>query len=176
MFTSRGIGRNCDVFLVLEPIAPEFARIDSCFGRVMLTHDCAHLDSLTRRIIGCAIAVHRELGPGLLEGLYQEALLVELKRAGLPARSEVYVPVIYKGERISHDMKIDLLVDDCVVVEVKAVAALHPVHLAQVITYLKLAERPVGLLMNFNATSLRAGLKKLFHPTLYNQKPKNEDS
>jgi GxxExxY protein len=133
-----------------------------------------YLDGLRERIIGCAIEVHRILGPGLLEAIYVACLCLELARAGLSFETEVYVPVFYKGERACHDMKIDILVEDCVIVEVKAVASLHPVFSAQVLTYLKLADKPNGLLLNFNATSLRAGLKKLVHPDLY--KPKNKSS
>ena len=136
----------------------------------MQKYDEDYLEELRERIIGCAIEVHRVLGPGLLESIYTSCLCFELKRAGLSFKTEVYVPVLYKGERAHDDLKIDILVEDCVIVEVKAVASLHPIHSAQVITYLKLSDRPVGLLMNFNASTLRAGLRKLVHPDLY--KPK----
>ena len=135
----------------------------------MQQFDADHLKSLTERIIGCAIEVHRHLGPGLLETIYVAALCNEFARADLAFETEVYVPVFYKCDRICHDMKIDILVEGCVVVEVKSVQALHPVHSAQVITYLKLSEFPVGLLFNFNATSIRNGLRRLEHPEYRNR-------
>jgi GxxExxY protein len=126
---------------------------------------------LSERIIECAIEVHRELGPGLLESIYQDAFGIELAAAGLSVATGVRVPVVYKGRRLSDDLKLDLLVDDVIIVEIKAVEGFHPVHLAQLITYLKLAERPKGLLINFNTTSLRlGGLRAAFHPTLYKKK------
>lgn len=126
---------------------------------------------LSEKIIECAIEVHRDLGPGLLESIYQEALGVELADAGLQVKTGMRVPVVYKGRRISADLKLDLLVEDVIIVEVKAVEGYHPVHLAQLITYLKLAARPKGLLINFNTASLRrGGLRAAFHPTLYKKK------
>ena len=110
---------------------------------------------LSEKIIECAIEVHRELGPGLLESIYQDALGVELAVAGLKVTTGLRVPVVYKGRRISSDLKLDLLVDDVIIVEIKAVEGFHPVHVAQLSTYLKLAARPKGLLINFNTTSLR---------------------
>jgi GxxExxY protein len=128
------------------------------------------IDELNERVIGSAIAVHTAFGPGLLESIYQDCLFVELTLAGIPVVQEHPVPVMYRGHRPRGDLKIDLLVDGRLVVEVKAVDRLHPVHQAQVITYLKLTDCPAGLLLNFNATSLRAGLKRLDHPTIYAEK------
>jgi GxxExxY protein len=136
----------------------------------MKTYDDGYLDRLREQIIGCAIEVHTVFGPGLLEAIYVAALCLELARAGLRFKTEVYVPVFYKGDRICHDMKVDILVEDCVIVEVKSVASLLPVHLSQVITYLKLADCPVGLLLNFNSASMRAGLRKMVHPDLYKKR------
>jgi GxxExxY protein len=128
------------------------------------------VESVTERVIRCAIAVHTALGPGLLESMYRDCLLIEMKEAGLVVETERMVTLEYKGQRIGRHLKIDLLVQGCVIVELKAVDRLHPVHLAQVITYLKLADCPAGLLMNFNVTSLRAGLRRLKHPDLYSRK------
>lgn len=125
------------------------------------------VQTLTETIIGCAIEVHRTLGPGLLESVYRECLSIELRASRLHVESERPVPLDYKGERIRSKLILDLLVEDSVVVELKAVENLHPVHLAQVITYLKLTGYQTGLLMNFNATSLRAGLRRLDHPDRY---------
>jgi GxxExxY protein len=130
----------------------------------------ALVEELTEKIIGCAIEVHRTLGPGLLESVYRECMIIEMRQQHLRVDSERHVPLTYKGHRIGSTLKLDLLVDDCIVVELKAVERLHPVHLAQGITYLKLTGYPAGLLMNFNATTLRAGLKRLDHPDRYVKK------
>ncbi|HVL67492.1 MAG TPA: GxxExxY protein [Vicinamibacterales bacterium] len=125
------------------------------------------LDALTERIIGCGIAVHRCLGPGLLESIYRDCLLLELRYEAIPVDLERRVPIIYRGERIATPLKIDLLVDQQVVVEVKAIDAFHPVHQAQVITYFKLTGLPAGLLINFNTTALRQGIRRVSHPDLH---------
>jgi GxxExxY protein len=119
-----------------------------------------YLNRLTERIIGCAIEVHRIFGPGLLESVYRACLIIELTREHLRVESERSVTLEYKGQRIKGTLKLDLLVEGCVIVELKAVDRIHPIHLAQVITYLKLTGCPAGLLMNFNAASLRAGLRR----------------
>jgi GxxExxY protein len=124
----------------------------------------ADVDALTEKVIGSAIEVHRTLGPGLLEGVYRECLIIELAAAQLCIQRERRIPLQYKGQSLRGELRLDLLIEGCLVVELKAVDALHPVHLAQVITYLKLTGFPAGLLMNFNATSLRAGLRRLDHP------------
>ena len=132
--------------------------------------DPAEIESLTNRIIGCAIEVHRTLGPGLLESVYQECLLIELSDAGLKVDSGRRITVEYKGRHIQGILELDLLVESCIIVELKAVERMHPVYLAQVITYLKLTGCPAGLVMNFNTTSLRAGLRRVDHPDRYVRK------
>lgn len=134
------------------------------------------LDTITETIIGGAICVHQTLGPGLLESVYRDCLQIELRMKGLHVESGRMVPIEYCGHRINADLQLDLLVEQRVVVEVKAVARMHPVHQAQVITYLKLTGFPAGLLLNFNATTLRAGLKRLDHPDLYIRKNWNAGS
>lgn len=128
------------------------------------------LDKLTERIIRCAIEVHRTLGPGLLESMYRECLTIEMNADGLHVEREFHVPFSYKGQRVGGTLKVDLLVERCVIIELKAAERIHPVHLAQVITYLKLTNCPAGLLMNFNATSLRSGLRRLDHPDCFVKK------
>jgi GxxExxY protein len=130
----------------------------------------ADVDDLTEQIIGCGIEVHRTLGPGLLEAVYRDCLGIELRRNRLHVERECHVRLDYKGERVSGWLTLDMLVNGCIVVELKAVERLHPVHSAQVITYLKLTGYPAGLLMNFNTTSLRAGLKRLDHPGRFARK------
>ena len=117
-------------------------------------------DPLTERIIGCAIEVHRTLGPGLLESTYVEALTVEFAEADLRFARQVPVPLTYKGRSLG-EYRLDLLVEEAVVVEVKAVERFDPVHEAQLLTYLRLTGKRVGLLINFNRRLLREGIKRL---------------
>ena len=117
-------------------------------------------DPLTERIIGCAIEVHRALGPGLLESAYQKCLEFELSQHGIQFRQQVPVPVEYKGTRIECGYRIDLLIDDMVILELKSVEQLAPVHEAQLLTYMKLARISTGLLINFNQQRLIDGLRR----------------
>ena len=119
------------------------------------------IDDITEAIIGAAIEVHRELGPGLLESTYEACLGYELARRGHRALRQVRLPIRYKGVELDEGYRIDLLVEDQVIVEVKAVEALNAVHKAQVLSYLKLSGRSVGLLLNFNEVTLRQGLERL---------------
>ena len=118
------------------------------------------------------MTVHTALGPGLLESIYRDCLLIELTTQGIDAQAERHVPVEYRGHRIREDLRIDVLVEDTVIVEVKSVDSIHPVHKAQVITYLKLANRPAGLILNFNVTRLAAGLRRVDHPEIYAKRPR----
>jgi GxxExxY protein len=120
-----------------------------------------HLENVTEIIIGAAIVVHRALGPGLLESTYQACLYAELVSAGLHVEREKVMPLRYRGERIECAYRADLVVNRSVIVEVKSVERLDPVHAAQLRTYLKLSECKVGLLINFNSMLLRHGLKRV---------------
>ena len=111
-------------------------------------------------IIGKAIAVHRELGPGLLESTYQECLFYELKNNNLKVVKELALPIIYKDIKLDHGYRIDLLVEDKVVIELKTVEFLTDVHSAQVLTYMKLGNYKLGLLLNFNVKLLKEGIKR----------------
>ncbi len=115
-------------------------------------------DPRTAPIIGAAIEVHRHLGPGLLESAYEQCLCHELHLRGLPFRCEVDLPVSYKGINLDCGYKIDLIVADEVIVELKAIERILPVHEAQLLTYLKLSGKPVGLLINFNVSLLMRGI------------------
>jgi len=117
-------------------------------------------DPLTRKIIGCAIEVHRVLGPGLLESTYQQCLAHELHLADIAFTLEHPLPVLYKDIRLDCGYRIDLLVEKEVIVELKSVAELAPIHQAQILTYMKLAEVATGLLINFNVTKLKHGIKR----------------
>ncbi len=118
-------------------------------------------DRLTEQIIGAAIDVHRTLAPGLLEQVFEECLAVELGLRKLRFERQRHVPIEYKGRRIAADLKIDLYVENQVVVELKSVEKLLPVHEAQLLTYLRLVSKRVGLLINFNVPLLRDGVKRL---------------
>lgn len=123
-------------------------------------HGGTELNEITEKIIGCAIEVHRHLGPGLLEHTYEEALCVEFQLQGVGHQRQVAVPLDYKGSPIG-EYRIDLLVEDAVVVEIKSVERNDPVFEAQVVTYLKVTGTKVGLLINFNSKLLKNGIKRL---------------
>ena len=122
-------------------------------------------NKLTEKIIGAAIEVHRTLGPGLLESAYQECLFYELKLLGLKIEREKTLPIIYKEVKIDHGYRIDLLVENTIVIELKTVELLTDVHTAQVLTYLKLGNYPIGLLINFQTKLLKNGLKRFINIT-----------
>jgi len=117
-------------------------------------------NELTTKIIGCAIDVHRALGPGLLEAAYEECLVDELVTRGLEVRRQVTVPIIYKGKQISTALRLDLIVNDRVVIELKAVDVVSALHEAQLLTYLRLTGLRAGLLINFNVEALRDGVRR----------------
>ena len=116
---------------------------------------------VTDEVIASAIEVHRELGPGLLESVYEAAMNIELRMRGLNAARQVEVPMFYKGESLGSSYRVDLLVERELVVELKAVDRLAPVHTAQLLTYLRLLKVPTGLLINFNHAQLRQGIKRV---------------
>jgi len=118
------------------------------------------LNQITDTIIGCAIEVHKILGPGLLESSYEACLLFELKKAGLQAERQKPVPVVYKEINLDCGYRIDILVEDTVIIELKTVDAFKAVHEAQILTYMKLARKQCGLLINFNVTLLKNGIKR----------------
>ena len=118
-------------------------------------------DELSNKVIGCAIEVHRELGPGLLESTYEQCLAYELNRAGVPFKLQVDLPVEYKKIKLDCGYRIDLLADDRLIVELKSVDQLLKIHEAQILTYMKLAAVGVGLLINFNVEVLRKGVRRL---------------
>ena len=119
------------------------------------------LDELSYKVIGCAIEVHRTLGPGLLESAYEKALMHELKLNNIPVKSQVEVSMNYKGVDIGEGLRIDLLIDKQLIVELKSVEEFKPVHYKQLLTYLKLMDKQVGLLINFNVSNLTDGVKRI---------------
>lgn len=117
-------------------------------------------DPLTSKVIGYAIEVHRYLGPGLLESTYEQCLARELHLAELEFKVQAPIPVFYKGVNLDCGYRVDLLVEESLVVELKVVSSITPIHQAQLLTYMKLAEAPVGLLINFNVQLLKQGLRR----------------
>jgi GxxExxY protein len=124
------------------------------------------LNSLTYTIIGLAIEVHRQLGSGLLESAYQECLFYEIKNSGLYVEKEKTLPIIYKDIKLDHGYRIDLLVENKLVIELKTVETYTSVHFAQILTYLKLGNYPLGLLMNYNSIILKNNIKRFINNTL----------
>ncbi len=119
-------------------------------------------DPLTEQIIGFGIEVHRALGPGLLESAYEECLCYELEQAGIGFRRQVPLPVVYKNVRLEGGYRLDVIVAETVVVEIKSVERLLPIHEAQIMTYLKLSGLRTGLLMNFHSATLKDGIRRFF--------------
>ena len=117
-------------------------------------------DNLSNKVIGLAIEVHRKLGPGLLENTYKQCLAYELSHAGITFLVEAELPVKYKNVRISCGYRIDLLIKNQLIVELKCVDKIHPIHEAQILTYMKLSNVKVGLLINFNVKTLNKGIKR----------------
>src|SRR5437867_12427873 len=117
-------------------------------------------DELSRSVIGCAIEVHRNLGPGLLESTYRQCLACELSPAEIAFQMEVPLPVRYKDILLDCGYRIDLLISDDLILEIKSVEALLPIHQAQILTYMRLASVPLGLLINFNVTKLQSGIRR----------------
>ncbi len=118
-------------------------------------------DELSKKVIGCALEVHRHLGPGLLESTYEQCLAYELKLQEMRFKLQHPLPVKYKGIKLDCGCRIDLFVEDTLIVELKSVEKILPIHQAQLLTYMKLADIAVGLLINFNVKYLKSGIKRM---------------
>jgi GxxExxY protein len=118
-------------------------------------------NQISEKVIGCAIKVHKELGPGLLESSYQECLYYELVQSGLYAEKQKPLPLIYRGVQMDCGYRLDLIIENKVIVEVKSVEALNDIFMAQVLTYLKISECKLGLLINFNVLKLKDGIRRI---------------
>ena len=123
-------------------------------------------NELSNKIIGCAIEVHNALGPGLLESAYKECLFYKLMQAGLFAEKEKAMPLVFEGVKLECGYRIDLLVENKVVIEIKSVEALNDIYMAQTLTYLKLGNYKLGLLINFNVLKVKDGLKRIINGSL----------
>ncbi|MDR1304286.1 MAG: GxxExxY protein [Verrucomicrobiales bacterium] len=126
------------------------------------------MEQLTGQIIAAAIEVHRALGPGLLESAYEECLGKELELQNIPFKRQVPLPIIYKGFEISCGYRLDLVVSDAIILELKTVSSIEPIHAAQLLTYLKLSHKTLGLIINFHVPVLKQGIKRIV-----NNHPKN---
>ena len=126
--------------------------------------DFQRADQWSKKVIGAAIEVHRQKGPGLLERIYEKCLMRELELQGIPARNQVVVAVEYKGYTFEEPLKLDVYVDGCLIVELKAVETVLPIHKAQLLSYMKLLNAPVGLLINFHEMKLVDGIHRLILP------------
>ena len=131
------------------------------------------LDGLTYQVIGAAIEVHKELGPGLLESVYEKCLIHLLKEKGLQVSYQQRVPIIFHGFYLECDLRYDIMVENQIIIEVKAVDALLPVHEAQLLTYLKLTQKPKGLLLNFNCVNIFRDGQKTLVTEIFSKLPKN---
>ena len=120
-------------------------------------------DPLSYKVIGCAMEVYNTLGPGLLESAYEKALLHELQTNGLSATSQVPIEMRYKGINLGEGLRLDILIEDSLIVELKSVEELKPIHYKQLLTYLKLTNRHTGLLINFNVNDFRDGIKRVIN-------------
>ncbi len=123
-------------------------------------------NELSNRVIGLAIEVHRALGPGLLESAYEECLYYKIIQSGLKAKKQKAIPLVFEGVHLECGYRIDMLVENSLVIEVKSCDAIHPIFLAQTLTYLKLGDYRLGLLINFNVEMLRDGIKRVINGTL----------
>ncbi len=120
-----------------------------------------HINEISYKVIGCAIEVHKQLGPGLLESVYESCMVEELRNSGLFVNSQILVPVNYKGKNLGGTLKLDLLVNDLIIVELKAVETIIPLYKAQLLSYLKLTGKPKGLLINFHSENIKEQLVSL---------------
>jgi len=121
----------------------------------------AHLNKISGAIVDAAFAVHTTLGPGLLESIYQDCLIIELIERGLKVESQVLLPINYKGRLLKRKLRIDLVVEKSIILEIKNIEKILPVHEAQLITYLKLSGHRLGLIINFNSALIKDGIKRI---------------
>ena len=125
------------------------------------------LNQLSSQVIKAAINVHKELGPGLFESVYQSCMVIELKKVGIKVQSEVPLPIFYRGQRVHEEgFRLDLLVENTIIVELKSVEKVQNVHKKQLLTYLRLAKKPLGLLINFNEVLLKDGVSRVINSSI----------
>ena len=126
--------------------------------------DYERADALSKRVIGAAIEVHRKMGPGLIESIYEKCFMRELQLNEIPAKNQLIVPIEYKGFTFEEALRLDVLADNCLLVELKSVDKVHPIHKAQLLSYMKLLNVPIGLLFNFHELRMRDGIHRMILP------------
>ena len=126
--------------------------------------DYEKADALSKRVIGAAIEVHRRMGPGLIESIYEKCLMRELQLQGIEAKNQLTVPTEYKGYTFEELLRLDVLVEDCLLLELKSAEKVHPIHKAQLLSYMKLLNVPIGLLFNFHEVRMRDGIHRMILP------------
>jgi len=126
--------------------------------------DYDRADALSKRVIGAAIEVNRKMGPGLIESIYEKCLMRELELQAMPATNQLVVPIEYKGVTFEEPLRLDVLVDACLLLELKSVEKVHPIHKAQFLSYMKLLNVPIGLIFNFHELQLRDGIYRMILP------------
>lgn len=129
------------------------------------------VDQITHKIIGCSFTIHRALGPGLLESAYLNCFGHELRREGLNVEMQKQLPLIYNGIRTKKGYRVDLLVENCVIVEVKAAKKIHPIEESQLHTYLRLSNLKIGLILNFNVRWMKDGIRRIINPNFVEPRP-----
>jgi len=122
-----------------------------------------HIERIGKKIVDCVYRVHKNIGPGLLESVYEKCLVYELKKTGLKVRTQVEIPFLYDGKDMALKLRIDILVEDFIVIELKAVEEMHPVFQAQLISYLRITNNRLGFLINFNAPLIKDGIKRIIN-------------
>ena len=125
---------------------------------IMITKD--EYERIGKIILDCAFEVHKELGPGLLESIYEECLCEEIRNKGLKVENQVYLPLVYKGKKLNKNFRIDILVEDAIILEIKSAIDIYTVDEAQLVSYMKLADKRLGYLLNFNVALLKEGIKR----------------
>ncbi len=150
--------------MVVSPSSSEATQIDAAPKAAtsgLTAEQRASLNKLSGAVVDAALRVHTELGPGLLESAYEVCLAYELRKRGLKVLQQVALPVVYEGQKLEAGYRIDLLIENVIVVEIKACEAFHPVHRAQLLSYLKLSERRLGFLFNFHVASMKDGIVRM---------------
>jgi GxxExxY protein len=121
-------------------------------------------DAISKRVIGAAIEVHRRMGPGLIESIYEKCLMREIELEGMVAKNQLIIPIEYKGYTFEEPLRLDVLVEDCLLLELKSVEKVLPIHKAQLLSYMKLLNVPIGLLFNFHELRMRDGMRRMILP------------
>ncbi|NCC62832.1 MAG: GxxExxY protein [Verrucomicrobiae bacterium] len=134
------------------------------------------LERLAKQVVDCVYTVHKELGPGFLEKIYEEALVSEFRRRGLPFASQRPMPVFYRGERLPTEYKLDMIVADSIILELKTADAILPIHEAQLLSYMKQADAAIGFVINFKQTLIKNGIRRIVMSERVNEPRRSEDA